>query len=77
MRQGMRAIGSLGLEVVLRQTPQFLIDHGRHLTERVLVPLDPRLQQAHELLQHHGQMLCKRSKPACDSCPLAACCQYV
>jgi len=36
-----------------------------------------RLRQAHELLQHHGQTLCKRSKPACDSCPLAACCAYV
>lgn len=36
-----------------------------------------QLRQAHELLQHHGQMLCKRSKPACDSCPLAACCAYV
>ena len=36
-----------------------------------------KLRHAHELLQHHGQTLCKRSKPACDSCPLAACCAYV
>ncbi len=35
-----------------------------------------QLRQAHELLQHHGQLLCKRSKPACGSCPLAACCAY-
>jgi endonuclease III len=35
-----------------------------------------KLRQAHELLQHHGQMLCKRSKPACKLCPLAACCAY-
>jgi len=34
------------------------------------------LRQAHELLQRHGQVMCKRTKPACPSCPLAAICAY-
>ena len=32
--------------------------------------------QAHLLLRHHGQELCRRSEPICDQCPLAADCEY-
>jgi endonuclease-3 len=35
-----------------------------------------RLIQAHLLLRRHGQELCKRSKPACDVCPLAVECEF-
>jgi endonuclease-3 len=35
------------------------------------------LIQAHLLLRQHGQELCRRSKPGCDDCPLAADCEYV
>ncbi len=35
-----------------------------------------QLRQAHELLQHHGQVLCKRAKPACVACPLARSCAH-
>jgi endonuclease III len=31
---------------------------------------------AHLLLRHHGQELCRRSKPRCDKCPLAADCEF-
>jgi endonuclease III len=35
------------------------------------------MQEAHQLLQQHGQTLCKRNAPLCGSCPLAAMCQFV
>src|SRR5215831_16478641 len=34
------------------------------------------LIQTHQLLRHHGQMLCKRTSPMCIVCPLQAYCQY-
>jgi endonuclease III len=34
------------------------------------------MQEAHALLQQHGQSLCKRSAPRCASCPLASHCAY-
>jgi endonuclease III len=41
------------------------------------LPADPAvLQEAHLLLQKHGQTLCKRSAPSCELCPLAPGCAY-
>lgn len=41
-------------------------------------PADPgALQEAHLLLQQHGQTLCKRSLPRCGACPLQGSCAYV
>jgi endonuclease III len=34
------------------------------------------LIRAHQLLRHHGQELCKRSKPRCAECPLSDSCNY-
>ena len=34
------------------------------------------LIRAHQLLRHHGQELCKRSKPRCAECPLSHACDY-
>jgi endonuclease III len=34
------------------------------------------VQEAHLLLQTHGQTLCKRSQPRCDLCPLAEGCRH-
>jgi endonuclease III len=34
------------------------------------------LIQTHQLLRHHGQMLCKRTSPACQVCPLQTNCGY-
>ena len=34
------------------------------------------LIRAHQLLRHHGQELCKRSKPRCAECPLSDGCNY-
>ena len=36
----------------------------------------PFLLQAHQLLQRHGQSLCRRSAPRCTQCPLARECAY-
>jgi endonuclease III len=35
------------------------------------------MQQAHLLLQTHGQTLCKRNAPLCGACPLATRCHFV
>ena len=34
-------------------------------------------QRAYLLLKRHGQEICKRSKPKCESCPLTAHCAYL
>src|SRR5215472_16691971 len=34
-------------------------------------------QRAYLLLKKHGQQICKRSKPKCESCPLTAHCAYL
>jgi len=34
-------------------------------------------KRAYLLLKKHGQEICKRSKPKCESCPLAAHCAYL
>jgi endonuclease III len=45
--------------------------------ERTIGPDIEKLQRAHELLQHHGQVLCKRTAPACRLCPLAGSCAWL
>jgi endonuclease III len=37
----------------------------------------PAAQEAHLLLQTHGQTLCKRSSPLCGACPLETQCPFV
>jgi A/G-specific adenine glycosylase len=32
------------------------------------------LQRAYQLLRRHGQLVCRRKDPACESCPIAADC---
>ncbi len=36
-----------------------------------------KMREAHRLLQLHGQTLCKRTTPACHSCPLATRCAFL
>ena len=51
-----------------------------YMTSRELakgLPADTNLmQEAHLLLQQHGQTLCKRSVPRCEACPLSPVCAY-
>ena len=44
-----RVVRALRLEVVVRQAPKFLVNHGCHRSKRILVPLDPLLQQLADL----------------------------
>ena len=34
------------------------------------------LIRAYQLIRHHGQELCKRSKPRCTECPVRESCNY-
>ena len=34
------------------------------------------LVRAHVLLRHHGQPLCRRTRPRCEACPVAEVCAY-
>jgi endonuclease III len=34
------------------------------------------LARAHQLLRAHGQLVCTRSAPDCDACPLAKSCRF-
>ncbi len=43
---------------------------------RGLEPNTAVLQEAHLLLQQHGQSLCTRNAPSCDICPLERDCAY-
>jgi endonuclease III len=51
----------------------------RSAQEAAAVQLPPdvkKLTRAHLLLRHHGQTLCRRSKPRCEACPVADVCVY-
>jgi endonuclease III len=71
---GLRVLVRLGL---VREHKSYATTYaGSHEAAKAL-PAKPRvLQEAHLLLQQHGQALCKRTAPLCDSCPLATGCAY-
>jgi len=77
------ALDSNGLRVLLR------LGHGREaksyaatyrsVQEAAAAQLPPGgagLIRAHLLLRHHGQTLCRRSRPRCEACPVANVCVY-
>ena len=47
-----------------------------HQVARGLPAETGAMQEAHLLLQQHGQTLCKRGVPRCEACPLATACAY-
>jgi len=47
------------------------------LVERSIGANAGKMLEVHQLLQHHGQILCKRTAPACHSCPLATRCAFL
>jgi endonuclease III len=49
---------------------------GRDVASHTAMEADG-MQEAHQLLQQHGQTLCKRNTPLCGSCPLATTCHFV
>jgi endonuclease-3 len=81
--QPVLALDSNGLRVLLRlgfgEEKKSYSTTYRLVQRAVQEQLDPAyawLIQAHLLLRHHGQELCKRSQPACDECPLARDCEF-
>lgn len=81
-QQALLAPDSNGLRVLVRlglirgeKTYARTYAASRAVTEDL--PADPgAMQEAHLLLQQHGQTLCKRSLPHCEACPLAPSCAY-
>jgi endonuclease III len=71
---GLRVLVRLGL---VREEKTYARTYAA--SREVAQPLstDPGvMQEAHLLLQQHGQTLCKRSVPHCEACPLAPSCAY-
>jgi len=77
------ALDSNGLRVLVRlrfghETPNYATTY-RQVQETIqqeIVKEYSWLIKAHQLLRQHGQELCKRSKPRCESCPLASECPW-
>jgi len=77
------ALDSNGLRVLVRlgyghEAKSYAATY-RSAQEAAAAQLPPdveKLTRAHLLLRHHGQTLCRRSKPLCEACPVAEVCVY-
>ena len=76
-------LDSNGLRVLVRLG--YTAEHQNYSTmykaaQRALEPQLPKdceaLIRSYQLLRQHGQVLCKRTSPACGECPLRANCSY-
>jgi len=77
------ALESNGLRVLIRlgygeEKPNYSATYRlvQEAIEPELVKRYPWLIEAHQLLRHHGQELCRRSKPRCNECPLQKGCLW-
>jgi endonuclease III len=71
---GLRVLTRLGL---VREGGSYARTYAASREAAGGFPVDPgALQEAHLLLQQHGQTLCKRSLPRCGACPLSGRCAY-
>jgi endonuclease III len=71
---GLRVLARLGL---IREERSYSRMYSASRQAAKGFSADPRvMQEAHLLLQHHGQTLCKRSLPLCGACPLARKCAH-
>jgi endonuclease III len=71
---GLRVLVRLGL---VKEGPSYARTYAASREVARDLPAEPSvLQEAHLLLQQHGQILCKRSDPRCGMCPLASSCAY-
>jgi endonuclease III len=81
-RQPLLAPESNGLRVLVRlgfvrEDKSYAKTYANAREAARVLPAKTRvLQEAHLLLQLHGQTLCKRTDPRCDSCPLAHGCDH-
>jgi endonuclease III len=71
---GLRVLVRLGL---VREDKSYARTYASAREAAKSLPATPRaMQEAHLLLQLHGQTLCKRTDPRCGACPLAHGCDY-
>ena len=71
---GLRVLVRLGL---IRDEGSYARTYAAARRLATGLPSDPRaVQEAHLLLQLHGQAMCKRSAPRCQACPLSLSCTY-
>lgn len=81
-RQALLAPDSNGLRVLVRlgliqEDKSYARTYAAGRVAAQDLPAEPSvMQEAHLLLQEHGQTLCKRSAPSCEACPLARGCAY-
>jgi len=81
-RQPLLAPDSNGLRVLVRlglvaAKKSYAATYAASRKAAEALPARPRiLQEAHLLLQQHGQTLCKRTAPRCHLCPLAHGCAH-
>src|SRR5262249_27249639 len=50
--------------------------HGQRVVGEGLEEDGGTLRRAYLVLRRHGQELCRRTKPACDACPVKEICAY-
>jgi endonuclease III len=71
---GLRVLVRLGL---VREEKSYSRTYSASRQAARDLPAEPSvMQEAHLLLQKHGQTLCKRENPLCGECPLAPECAY-
>ena len=71
---GLRVLVRLGL---VREEKTYARTYAASRAAAKGLPADTGyMQEAHLLLQQHGQTLCKRSVPRCEACPLSPVCAY-
>jgi endonuclease III len=71
---GLRVLVRLGL---VREEKSYAQTYAASREVAKDLQADPgAMQEAHLLLQQHGQTLCKRNLPRCSACPLASVCAY-
>ena len=71
---GLRVMARLG---VIREEKSYVRTYAAaRLAAEELPHTIAGMQEAHLLLQHHGQTLCRRTNPQCSACPLASRCAY-
>ena len=71
---GLRVLVRLGL---IREEKSYARTYAAARQVARDLPAEPTvMQEAHLLLQQHGQTLCERGAPRCEECPLAPACAY-
>jgi endonuclease III len=71
---GLRVVVRLGL---VREEKSYSLTYAASREVARDLPAEPNVvQEAHLLLQKHGQTLCRRGNPLCGECPLAPECAY-